>query len=204
VTSGPTYVAAREVRVDLDFFDGKSGKGVLSVLFQPSTGLYLHALAWEPDGYPKYDFVGHLEEGCRVGVDRDRLFIAAFANGVVVNHSIEKATSIDDAEAKSLKWYADHLPQVEDRSYRGQTTNTVLALDRFESPKGFFQSEIDSRPGLPVKLVDMAWNGDDAWVLTLENTEGSTAHPRANLVIFRSGGAWSRGRVIAADPEKPR
>ena len=120
MVSGQRYLAAREMQIDLEFPDGKTGRGRLYLLFEPVSGLYLHNFAWERDSYPTYDFIGHVEAHGRVGTTDDRLFIAFFVDGVGILDSTEKAASMDDAETRSLKWYADHLSQVEDRSDRGQ------------------------------------------------------------------------------------
>jgi hypothetical protein len=202
--SGPSYLAAREMQVDLEFPNGKFGKGRFFLLFEPVSGLYLHTLGWERDAYPTYDFIGHVEAHGRVGIAGDRLFIAFFGDGVGILDSVEKAASIDDAEARSLKWYTDHLAQVEDRSYRGQLTSTNIPISRFAFPKGFFHSEHDSRPGLPVKLLDMAPGEKGAWVLTLESTDDPTDHPRAKILIHRTYGSWGTPGIVSAEPEKQK
>src|SRR5690349_11651153 len=51
--SGRTYLAGRELQVDLEFPSGRSRKGELIVLFEPSTGLFLRILHWAANEYPK-------------------------------------------------------------------------------------------------------------------------------------------------------
>jgi hypothetical protein len=198
--TGPRYLAAREMRVDVEFPDGKIEKGRLYLLFEPISGLYLHNFAWGKD--VSYDFIGHVEVDGRVGIDGDRLFIAFFGNGDGILDSTEKAPNIDDAEASSLKWWADRLPQLEDRSIRGPGTSTNIPISRFAFPKGFFHSEHDSRPGLPVRLLDMVPAEKGAWVLTLESTDDPTDHRRAKILIHRTYGSWGTPGIVTAEPEK--
>jgi hypothetical protein len=208
-TTGPTYLAAREVHLDLDFPDGSSGKGILYILFEPASGLYFHTLGWKRDANLDFAVIDHVKAYSRVGILPDCLFIVTFAMGIVIQDSAEQAASIDDAEAKSLKWYADRLTQVEDRSDRGQTTTTNLPVSRWDFPKGFFKGELDSRGVAPVKLVDMVRKDDGTWLLTLECTDDPSAHHRAAVILRRGGirpigDAWSMSGIFAAEPEKPK
>ncbi len=132
-----------------------------------------------------------METGSRIGVNADRLVIVTCGNAVVILESAEKAANLEDAEAKSLKWMSDHLSEVEGR-LSGSVRVTSLQLDRNEFPKGFFR-EFDSRPGLPLKLVDMVPR-DAGWDLTLESTD---YHQRAKLLIHRQGETWFRSPVRA-------
>ncbi len=50
--SSQTYLAAREIRLDMDFPSGNSGKGKLFILFEPSSGLFFHTYGWERNDYP--------------------------------------------------------------------------------------------------------------------------------------------------------
>jgi hypothetical protein len=208
-TTGPTYLAAREVQVDLDFPDGSSGKGILYVLFEPASGLYFHTLGWKRDANLDFAVIDHVEAYSRVGILPDCLFIVTFAMGIVIQDSAERAGSLDDAEAQALKWYADRLPQVEDRSYRNPTTNTDFPVVRSDFPKGFFREGLDARLAPPVKLVDMVRKDDGTWLLTLESTEDPSAHHRAAVILRRGGirpirDAWSMSGIFAAEPEKPK
>jgi hypothetical protein len=209
--SGPTPLVARDMQVDLDLPSGKSGKGRLYILFEPLSGLYLHNFDWEPYFYPTYPFIDLVEAHYKVGVTDDRLFYVGFLMGVVITESAQKASSLDDAEAKSLRWYGDHLPQVEERSYRGQTTITPLRIDRSDFPVGFFNSQLSSRPA-QVKVVDMVradgavpvlfGNETSRWVLTLESEEDAGPHPRAKVILRRAGDSWLQSPVFAADSER--
>jgi hypothetical protein len=95
--AGQTYLAERSMQVDLDFPDGEKGKGRLYVLFEPLSGFYMQAFRWLADSYPGYP------EARLVGVASDRLFVASSYQGLVIEDSAEKATDVDDAEAKALK-----------------------------------------------------------------------------------------------------
>src|SRR5579863_5996857 len=78
----------------------------------------------------------------------------------------EKASTLDEAEEKSLSWIGNHMSNVEARSYK----TCVLPAVRSSFPKGFFQSEYDARPLLPVRLTKLEWLDGD-FILTLESTE---------------------------------
>jgi hypothetical protein len=182
--SGQTYLAAREMQVDLDFPSGKSGKGKLFLLFEPSTGLFLHTYGWERNEYPAIAWIDDIETHSLVGVSADRLVIV---NTLGIRESTEKAASLDDAEAKSLKWMNEHLLDVEAR-LPGNVRVASLQLDSSGFPKGFFR-EYNVMPGLPLKLVDMVRQGN-GWDLTLESTEH---HRRVKLLISPQGNTWVHG-----------
>src|SRR6266540_3465995 len=46
--TGKTYLAGRELSVDLGFPSAKIAKGKICILYEPSTGLFLHYLEWAP------------------------------------------------------------------------------------------------------------------------------------------------------------
>ena len=187
--STQTYLAAREIRLDLDFPSGNSGKGKLFVLFEPSTGLFFHTYSWERNDYPEVAWIDNVETRSRIAVSTDRLVIVTCGNAVGILESAERAASLEDAEAQSLKWMSDHLSEVEER-LSGNVRVTSLQLDRNEFPKGFFP-EYDQRPGLPLKLMDMV-RRDAGWDLTIENTDN---HRTIKLIIRHQGDTWVRGGV---------
>jgi hypothetical protein len=189
---GETYLTARETRVDVDFPSGKTGKAVLFVLFEPSTGYYLHTFNWAERDYPEAWWNENEVSHWRAGVAADRLFAVGGAGGRIgILDSSEKAASMDDAEAKTLRLISDHLAEVEARSgsYRPKVTN--LEVGRGEFPQGFFRSQMDPRPGLPLEFLGLV-SRDDSWELTLESTE---THQKATLLITPRKIGWTRGPV---------
>ena len=196
--SGQTYLAARELGVDLDFPAGQSGKGQLYILFEPSTGFFLQIFGWERNDYPR-TWIAQQEARSRVGVTADRLVIVTFSDGAGIIESTEKASNLDDAEAKSLKWIGDHLAQIETRTDRELYRATYRPLGRSDFPKGFLRpglqhgsiEMIDPLPGLRVRLVDMVYKGG-GWELTLESTE---TQRKAKVFVFRRGTEWFTGPI---------
>ena len=110
---GQIYVTARDMTADVDFPSGRSGKGRLFIIFDSSSGFFLETFHWEPNAYPQLFLIDHVGSLYRIGVAPDRLLAVNFAYGVGISESSEKAQNLDDAEAKSLKWIGDHLPDVE-------------------------------------------------------------------------------------------
>jgi hypothetical protein len=43
---GQTYLAARDLQVDLAFPGGGAGKGRGTIVFEPSTGFFFHRIEW--------------------------------------------------------------------------------------------------------------------------------------------------------------
>jgi hypothetical protein len=183
--SGRTYLAGRELQIDLDFPSGRSRKGELIVLFEPSTGLFLRILHWAND-YPKTPWTD-MDAQWQFGVAAGRLVIVTFAEGVGIVQSTEKASSIDDAETQSLNWAQGHIADLEARSSGG---NIFLAVGKFEFPEGFLRLRHDPL-GLRIKLVDMVWQGQ-GWDLTIENMD---THRRAKLLVTQHGNTWTRSLV---------
>jgi hypothetical protein len=190
---GPTPVAAREVKVELTRQDGKKSTGRLGIVFDPSTGFFLHQLSLYHERVP---WTNYLSSTARIGLSPDRLILVMFGDGVGILESTEKAANIDDAETEALKWIEDHLDKPDARSYRTES----IGIGRWDFPKGFFRSEYDSRAGLPVKIVDMRAH-DQGWELILESTDidakiDPNAPPqKATLFIFRQGNMWVRNQL---------
>jgi len=183
--SGQTYLAGRELQVDLDFPSGKSAKGKLFILFEPSKGLFLQACGWEQRDYPAYAWMDDIKAYSRVGVTADRIFMVSANQAIVVVESVEKANSLDDAEAKSLQLVGDHLAETEARKPTSVKA-TSLMIDRSDFPDGFFRGRYDPMGLLRVKLADMVWQGGE-WDLTLESMD---THRQAKLRIIQQGSMW--------------
>ena len=166
--SGETYLAGRDLKVDLNFLSGKSAKGKLFILFEPASRLSFWTYGWEERGYPAVGWMDHIKTYSRVGVAADRLFIVSFAQGIVIAESSEKANSIDDAETQSLKWVGDHLAEIEARS-PVTIKVTSLAMDHSFFPEGFFRSPWEPA-GMRVNLIDMEWQRGE-WALTLQHMD---------------------------------
>jgi hypothetical protein len=197
---GPTHVTAREVKVELNRQDGTKSTGRLGIVFDPSTGFFLHQLSLYHEPAPWTDY---LSSTARIGLSPDCLILAMLGDGVGILESTEKAANIDDAETKALKWIEDHLDKPDSRSYRTES----IGVARWDFPKGFFRSEISSRAGLPVKIVDMQAHVQ-GWELILESTDidakiDANALPqKAALFIFRQGNMWVRNPVRPYESQK--
>jgi len=204
---GQTYVAEREVHVDLDFPSGKTGMGTFFLWFEPSTGFLVQTSLWVEHEYPKRwwtdnpknsDLVAHL----LVGVTTDRLVVAGAARGnIEILDSAEKAASMDDTEAKTLQWASDHLAELEVKRGSHRPLVTELELSRWEFPEGFFDSWFDSFGIVPIALVGLAPR-DDSWELTFESTE---TQRRATLLVTQRKNGWTRGPIqVEQHSEKKR
>lgn len=204
--SRETYLAARDMLVDVEMADGRSRKGQLTLLFEPSSGLYYQLLVlakkWEGAGYGTYRFLDKLGNS-RIGVTSDKLTIVSFAGGgmVRVDESAERAVSMDDAEAKCLKWDLDHIADIDKNStsYRlfGQATHLPFSVTLFP---GFYH-EHDARHFLPLRLIDIKWHETPSerrvgWELTLEETDGR--HRKVKMWVWQAGDTWVLGAPSSA------
>jgi hypothetical protein len=187
--AGHTFVTTREVKVELGTSDGRTIVGRLGIIFDPSTGFFFHQVSLYHEFLPWRDY---LSSSARIGLSADRLIVVTFGNGVGILESTEKAADINEAEAKALQWIGDHLNEPETRSYR----SAVIRVARWDFPKDFFQSEIDSSPVPPAKLVDMLAH-DSGWDLILESVDGDAkvGPKKASVFIFRQGEMWVRNKV---------
>ena len=134
--------------------------------YDPISALYFDGLNWDQGRYPQDSFSDRLEGDTRVGIADDRMFLFTLADGILVTESTEKAASIDEAEDKSMKWYTDHLTQIQRHEYARQALSSAIPLFRADFPKGFFLSDISATPMLPIKFVGLA-RQDDGWKFTL-------------------------------------
>jgi hypothetical protein len=210
--SVPSYLAAREVRLNLDFPSGKTGKASLLILFHPTTGLFAERLgAWgNPDGSDSHQIYGS-NAWCPFGVGDGRLVQVAMGQfGLQIAESTDKASSLDEAESKSLQSIRDHLVEIEARSWfpeRAGLSGFRLEVDDY--PHGFFEPciELHTYPcdatlglQLPVGVSAMTWR-DGGWDLTLECPRTKR---KATMQINRQGGKWTRGPILPVDEEKKR
>lgn len=201
IDSRQTYLAAREMRVDLAFPSGKTGKAILFELFEPSSGYYLQTFGWAEKDYPAVSDSGSEgeEPRWRVGVTPDRLVMITLAcNAIGITESTEKAANIDDAEAKTLGWVSDHLAEIEART--NHPRQTLIGLGRWDFPQGFFKVQDDPRP-CPVSLKFLSMvRRDNGWDLMFESTE---TQRKARLLLTRIATGWARGPVrVDAEQEK--
>jgi hypothetical protein len=195
---GATYLASREVLVDLSFQRGGAGKGKLFLLFDPSTGFFFHNLSWELTAPPRHSWIDPSQ--FRYGVSPERLLLLRFIrNAITITESTEKAASMEDAEAKAIRWYRDRLSQVEARTMKREDLGFLhqdLSIGRSGFPPGFFVTVMDPRPGLPLKLIDFVRRSDTHWEVTLENTDNRR---RAKTHLVRRANIWTIGPFVIAD-----
>jgi hypothetical protein len=194
--SGTRYLPLREIQVDLDLPDGASGRGRLSIIYDSSTGFFLHIMY---GGRGEASYPGGIDgSDVRVGVATDRLFIVTLARYEFwFFESTDKAASMDDAEAQALAWYGAHLSLFSAGGPVHGMTKVMFSREFF--PKGFLP-ELGAGGGIPVKLVDIVHvtNGDPggAWDLTLENTD---THAKVKMQYYRVFGLWSTRGAIRAE-----
>lgn len=184
---GETYLGVRELRVDLDFPTGGSGKAVLLILFDPVSGLYDRSFQWSANEYPEVLRAGGLPSYWRVGLNAGRLTVVAFLNPeLAITESTEQAVSLDQAEMTSLQWISDHLLEVEARTIRPVAFSGKLAY-----PPGFFSPgpQISATSVLPVEFLAMAAH-NGGWDLTLRNTENQK---QVTVLATEHGTFWSFG-----------
>jgi hypothetical protein len=205
---GQTYLAGREMQIDLTFASGKSAKGMLHILFEPRSGFYIQVTGFLP-GRPgeRYSWIDALAPRTRFAVTPDRIVILTlWPEKVEIIESREKAASLDEAEAKSLQWNGDHLAALEARTHTYKSYGYVheaFRLSRFEFPKGFFQSEYWSVGSPPIRLIDFVRKDDFHWEVIMQCTETGQ---RAKMSLFRRGGTfrliepgktWARSLISA-------
>jgi hypothetical protein len=163
---GESYASAREMRVDLDFPSGKSGKGTLFIIFEPSTGYFFRIFRWDGSDYPPASQSGDFVAGSWLGASTERLLI--FTNGnpwLVIHESSEKAASLSEAEASSLKWAAGHLAEIEARKNEYRTASMDLRF--LHDLPGFLPDEPQAAGGLPIKVIGIA-PADKRWEVTIQ------------------------------------
>jgi len=169
-------------------------------VFEPTSGFFFHLFAWEPNNYPAANWIRDIESArTRILVSPERLILVTCASSYVgIEETTEKATSLDDAESKSLKWFNDNLSKVENRTYKGRYTYGTFTFGSSEFPKGYFGPEFYEVSGLPLKLIDVTRakvaGAEEHIVLTVEST---VTHKRAIGHFFRQGGQWMKGGVEA-------
>lgn len=186
---GGTYLAARELGVDVEFPDGVTGKGKLAILYEPASGLFFQIFNWERADYPQASLVAAVNAGQRVVVTADRIIVVGFASGPAVADSQEKASSLDEAERMAMKWISDHLKDIEIGTVRSSFVH--LPVDRGEFPAGFVR-EFDAGGVIRTKLVGIERRGARSLDLTIESLD---THRRAKLLVSHTGKTWSRGVV---------
>jgi hypothetical protein len=163
---GDSSVSARQMRVDLDFPSGKSGKGSLLILFEPSTGYFFHFFRWDKSDYPRASLTDSFVAGTWLGASADRLLLFTNDNPwLVIHESSEKAASLNEAEAASLRWANGHLADIE--AWAGGYHTASLDLRSLRDLPGFLPSGDDAGPGLPIRILGVVW-ADTAWELTIE------------------------------------
>ncbi len=196
---GQTYLAAKEVRIDLEFGSGKKGKGTLAVLFEPKTGYCYHELGWWPDEFPpsQIDMIERL--GLQVVVSATGLgIIGVNSQEINVSGSTEKAGSLDDVEKQAIRWAGAHLDEVETRSVMPSVTRFSFR-GPFSLPKGFFVEDSSAYPSAagfrrPAKLLGVGYR-DGYWEVRVENT--STHRVAVMPIQQHPDGTWwsSRSRM---------
>ncbi|MCZ2155441.1 MAG: hypothetical protein LC114_16325 [Bryobacterales bacterium] len=201
-SSGEVFIAARELLVDITFQGGTSGKGKLHVVFDASTKCFLQSIFWVSNGkYPVHSWFENIAQTGRFVVSDDRLVLITLQNRLapfiaILESSPEKATDLDDAEVRSVRWYRDHLSVLEARTYTLESFGYFAARVAIGIPNGFFDSDLstDPRGYLPVKFVDVARINDTQWTVTLESTENPSNHRRLQVPIYKRPDNNSRGR----------
>ncbi len=189
--SGESYLAGREMRVDLDFPSGKTGKGVLFIAFDGASRHFFHILWWEREDYPKASVVDEFVTSRQFGLDAGQLVIFCFQNPFIgIHETTETATSLDEAEAKSLKWSSEHMREVEARTNQYR----YFAIDlRHALPRDFLPDRggPDASPGLPIKFLGIELHNGN-WEFTLESEY-------KGKLLVESKSWWIRGRLIRID-----
>ncbi len=202
---GRTDLAAREIRVDLQFPSSRSEHGQLHMLFEPSTGLLMRNYGWGRSQYQVGAWFDLIESRGLVGVAAGRMIIAFPGQyGLTVLESSEKAVSLDDAEAKSLKWMSDHLAEVEARTLNAPQV-VQIPLERQSLLDDFFirpEGEPDAKPYfLPIKLMDME-RQERAWDISIQSMETKRT---CNVLLFEPGAkgmnSWTV-EYVTTKPEK--
>lgn len=164
---GSVYLLGRELKVDLTFSSGKNGKGLLFIAFEPSTGLFFQGLRWEANDYPRVSLINELPSQGRFLVTKDRLLLISVAsNGVMLHETTEKASTLEDAEARSLAWIDSHLADIDTGKSSGPVRSTYLRMSPAMFPKGFFP-EGDVRAAFSLNITDIA-RKDKGWEITVE------------------------------------
>ena len=110
-----------------------------------------------------------------------------------MTESTEKAASVDDAEARALKWRSDHLPEEEARTLKRESLGYLfqeMTFSRPYFPKGFFKTDLDARAFLPLRLIDFVRRSDTQWDVIVECTDNQR---RAMTTLTRRGNAWVMG-----------
>jgi len=186
--NGQAFLAAREASLDISFLDGTKGQGKLVIFFDPSTGFNLTMVGWDRQDSSARSYLDSLAQTRFIATPERLIMISFGATGLSILESTDKATSIDEAERMTLKWHSDQLPHVQQRriSYkdRGYLQEHIDLL-RIDFPKGFFNSNFDVRPSLPVQIVDILRSDDLNFDVIMKSTDNQK---RCKMSIFRRGG----------------
>jgi hypothetical protein len=190
---GETYLGIRDILVDIMFPSGRSGKGRITVVFEPASRLWFQFFSWEQKDYPAYVSADSLRAQRRFGVTSKNLIVIMLnGNAIHVMESTLLASSLDEAEARALKWHGERLAEIEAGANVPKSYGYVyekLSFGRGSFPQDFFQSDYDSRPYVPIKLVDIARQDDFNWLVTVESID---TKKRAATLISRQGGPTKR------------
>jgi hypothetical protein len=163
---GRTQLAARESRVELKFAPTREGKGSVVVIFDHSTGYYFSFIYWDKD-YANRSLLEGFTGEARVGVTDEKLVIFTLRSGVLFAYeSTDKASSIDDAEVKTLQWATEHIAETESRADRYKP----IRLGEIQTPPDFLLARPPGsamiRSG-PDGLLDLERH-DGLWELTVQ------------------------------------
>ncbi|MCZ2152034.1 MAG: hypothetical protein LC126_30185 [Bryobacterales bacterium] len=201
-SSGEGYLAARETRVDIAFPDGRSGRGTLYVVFEPSTKCFLQTIFWAQKAeYPSDSWFNSIARTGGFIVSHDRLVLVTlkdprFPYISILESSPEEADNLDDAESRSVRWYRDHLSALEARKYTPESFGYVVEKVAIWVPSGFFESDLnmDARGHVPLKFLNIARVNDSEWTVTLESTENPRNHRRLQVPIYKRPDTNSPGK----------
>ena len=196
--AGETLLFVRQIRFDSPLSNGKTGKSVLLLLFEPMSGFVCRRIAWTEKEYPESMSTDSLPPYWRVATAPDRMaFFALIYWELIVTESKVRAPNLEAAEADSWNWAGAHLADIEAR--RPESPTTTIPLNgplstglppRSAFPPGFFDDFLRSEVlETPLKWAGVAPNGN-GWNLTFEHTK---THQRITIPLIPHGTGWLLG-----------
>ena len=89
--AGETPLLVRQIRFDNQLSNGKNGKSVLLLLFEPISGFVYRTAGWTEKDYPEAVHNDSLPRECRVAIAPDRLAFFGLTNWQLTVCGIESA-----------------------------------------------------------------------------------------------------------------